>query len=98
MDKDAAAELMGSVAFGLIAGFGGLCLAVALSSLFVAVDASNFWPYALAGFAVGAPRSAVADLAALCFGPAFTSHRITSPLSALASPSPADRRSRPPDR
>jgi len=55
IDKDAVAELMGSVAFGLIAGFGGLCLAVALSSLFVAVDASNFWPYALAGFAVGAP-------------------------------------------
>jgi len=55
MDKDAIAELMGSVAFALIAGFGSLCLVVALSSVFVPIDATNFWPYALVGFAVGAP-------------------------------------------
>lgn len=55
IDKNSATELMGTVAFTFIAGFGGLCLAVPLASVFAEVNASTFWPYAIAGFLVGAP-------------------------------------------
>lgn len=56
VNQDAAAELMGSVAFTFIAGFAGLCLAIPIASVFVAeVNATNFWPYAATGFLVGAP-------------------------------------------
>lgn len=55
IDTDTVAELMGSVAFMSIAGFAGLCVAVPLASLFVEVNPSTFWPYAAAGFLVGAP-------------------------------------------
>lgn len=53
---DLVAEVMGSVAFVLIAGFAGLCLAVPLAHVFVGeITTTNFWPYAAAGFLVGAP-------------------------------------------
>lgn len=55
VDKDSVTELMGSLAFVFIAGFGGLCLAVPLASVFTEVNSSTFWPYAVAGFVVGAP-------------------------------------------
>jgi len=55
IDGDLAAEAMGTVAFTCIAGFLGLCLAVPLASVFAEVNAATFWPYAIAGFVIGAP-------------------------------------------
>jgi hypothetical protein len=56
LTKDLVTEIMGSVAFVLIAGFAGLCLAVPLAHLFVGeITTTNFWPYAVIGFVAGAP-------------------------------------------
>jgi len=56
VNKDFASEVMGTLAFAFIAGFGGLSLAVVIASFFVAeVTPSNFQPYAAAGFLLGAP-------------------------------------------
>lgn len=53
---DLVSEVMGSVGFAITAGFAGLCLAVPLAHVFVGeITTTNFWPYAAAGFLVGAP-------------------------------------------